>query len=63
MPLWSIIIIFLLFALLIASQVWWRSKLRRMTQSSAGELQNLKRQFADETVEHQAQQSVQFTLG
>ncbi len=60
MSVWAIIIIFLLFALLIASQVWWRRKLHRATQSAAGELENLKRQFADETIEHQAQQSAIF---
>ena len=42
------------------TQVWWRRELRRVTHSAAGELENLKRQFADETVERQAQQSAIF---
>ena len=60
MPVWSTIILFLLFALLVALQFWWRGKLRRVLQFAAGEMENRKRQFADETIEHQAQQSAIF---
>ena len=60
MPVWSTIILFLLFALLVVLQFWWRGKLRRVLQFAAGEMENRKRQFADETIEHQAQQSAIF---
>ena len=60
MPVWSTIIILLLLALLVAMQFWWRGKLRRVTESAAGELENLQRRLADAAVEHQAQQSAIF---
>lgn len=60
MPVWSAIIILFLLALLVATQVWWRGKFRRVTESASGEMENLKRRLAAEALEHQAQQSAIF---
>ncbi len=60
MPVWSTIIIIFLFALLFALQVWWRGEFRRVTETTAGEIKNLKHRLAAEALEHRAQQSAIF---